>query len=165
MLTAMAMAHYQDEIAKAVVLAVFVPLIISSGGNAGSQASTLVIRAMAVGEVRLRDRWAVLRREFPVGAMLGVILAIIGIVRIFTWHAVAGLYGHYASALASTVGLSLAGVMLWGTLFGSLLPFVLRASRLDPASASAPFVATMVDVTGLIIFFNVARIVLRGILL
>jgi magnesium transporter len=165
MLTATAMAHYQDEIAKAVVLAVFVPLIISSGGNAGSQASTLVIRAMAVGEVRLRDWWVVLRREFAVGAMLGLILAIIGIVRISAWHAVAGAYGQYASALASTVGLSLVGVVLWGTLFGALLPFVLRASGLDPASASAPFVATMVDVSGLIIYFSVARIVLRGILL
>jgi magnesium transporter len=165
MLTATAMAHYQDEIAKAVVLAVFVPLIISSGGNAGSQASTLVIRAMAVGEVRVRDWWVVLRREVPVGAALGVILAIIGIARISAWHAVAGAYGHYASALASTVGLSLVGVVLWGTIFGSLLPFVLRGSGLDPASASAPFVATMVDVSGLIIYFNVARVVLRGTLL
>jgi magnesium transporter len=165
MLTATAMAHYQDEIARAVVLAVFVPLIISSGGNAGSQASTLVIRAMAVGELQIRDWWRVLRREILTGAILGIILASIGVLRISVWQAVAGTYGHYAAVLAVTVGLSLVGVVLWGTLFGSLLPFVLRASGLDPASASAPFVATMVDVSGLIIYFSVARVVLRGILL
>jgi magnesium transporter len=165
MLTATAMARYQDEITNAVVLAVFVPLIISSGGNAGSQASTLVIRAMAIGELRVRDWWRVLRRELPIGIMLGIVLAIIGVLRISAWQAMAGTYGHYASALAITVALSLVGVVLWGTMIGSLLPFVLRASGFDPASASAPFVATAVDVSGLVIYFNVARVVLRGILL
>jgi magnesium transporter len=165
MLTATAMARYQDEIAKAVVLAIFVPLIISSGGNAGSQASTLVIRAMAVGDLRVRDWWRVLRRELPLGGILGIILAVLGVLRIFAWQAVASTYGDHASALAATVGLSLVGVVLWGTMFGSLLPFVLRAIGLDPASASAPFVATMVDVSGLVIYFNVARAVLQGSLL
>jgi magnesium transporter len=165
MLTATAMAWYQDDIAKAVVLTLFIPLIISSGGNAGSQASTLVIRAMAVGELAVRDWWVVLRRELPLGWMLGVCLACIGIARILLWQVIGGWYGSYGVALALTVGLSLVGVVMWGTVFGALLPFLLRAFRLDPASASAPFVATMVDVSGLLIYFTVARLVLRGILL
>jgi magnesium transporter len=165
MLTATAMTKYQDEIARAVVLAIFVPLIISSGGNAGSQASTLVIRAMAIGEIRVRDWWRVLRREILIGAILGIILALVGVLRISVWQVVAGTYGQYASALAATVGLSLVGVVLWGTIFGSLIPFLLRAIGLDPASASAPFVATMIDVSGLVIYFSVARVVLRGIML
>jgi magnesium transporter len=165
MLTATAMAWFQDDIAKAVVLTLFIPLIISSGGNAGSQASTLVIRAMAVGEIGIRDWWVVARREVPIGWMLGGILACIGMARIMLWQAIAGSYGSYAFALAITVGLSLVGVVLWGTVFGALLPFLLRAAKLDPASASAPFVATMVDVSGLIIYFTVARVVLAGTLL
>jgi magnesium transporter len=165
MLTATAMAWFQDDIAKAVVLTLFIPLIISSGGNAGSQASTLVIRAMAVGEIGIRDWWVVARREIPIGWMLGGILACIGMARIMLWQAIAGSYGSYAFALAITVGLSLVGVVLWGTVFGALLPFVLRAAKLDPASASAPFVATMVDVSGLLIYFTIARVVLDGILL
>ena len=165
MLTATAMARFQDDITKAVVLTLFIPLIISRGGNAGSQASTLVIRAMAMGEIGARDWWLVARREIPIGWMIGVLLAGMGIARILLWQAIAGAYGSYAVALAITVALSLVGVVLWGTVFGALLPFVLRAARLDPASASAPFVATMVDVSGLVIYFSIARLVLAGILL
>jgi magnesium transporter len=165
MLTAAAMARFQDDIAKAVVLTLFIPLIISSGGNAGSQASTLVIRAMAVGELGARDWWIVLRRELPLGWMLGIVLACIGVLRIMLWQLIASPYGSYAAALAATVGLSLVGVVFWGTVLGALLPFALRAVRLDPASASAPFVATMVDVSGVLIYFTVARIVLREVLL
>lgn len=165
MLTATAMARYEDYIARAVVLAVFVPLIISSGGNAGSQAATLVIRAMALGELRLRDWWRVLCREVPAGLALGSVLAVLGVTRVLVWQAVAGTYGQHAVEIAATIGVSLIGVVLWGSLVGSLLPFVLRGAGLDPASASAPFVATMVDVCGLIIYFGVAGVVLRGTLL
>jgi magnesium transporter len=165
MLTATAMGWFADHLATAIVLALFVPLIISSGGNAGSQATTLVIRAMALGEVTTRDWWNVFRREFSVGLALGVFLAIIGAVRILLWQELFGSYGEHDVALAITVSLSLVGVVLWGTLAGSTLPFILRLARLDPASASAPFVATLVDVTGLIIYFSVAGIVLRGTLL
>ena len=165
MLTATAMARYEDYIERAVVLAVFIPLIISSGGNSGSQAATLVIRAMALGELRLRDWWRVIRREIPTGLALGSVLAILGVTRIFVWQAVSGTYGSHAAEIAVTIGLSLVGVVVWGSLAGSLLPFLLRAVGLDPASASAPFVATMVDVSGLIIYFGVAGVVLRGTLL
>ncbi len=165
MLTATAMARYEGYIARAVVLAVFVPLIISSGGNAGSQAATLVIRAMALGELRLRDWWRVLWREVPAGLALGSVLAVLGVTRVLVWQAVAGTYGQHAVEIAATIGVSLIGVVLWGSLVGSLLPFVLRGAGLDPASASAPFVATMVDVCGLIIYFGVAGVVLRGTLL
>ncbi len=162
MLTATAMGAFENEIARAVVLAVFVPLIISSGGNSGSQASTLIIRAMAVGEVRLRDWWRISRRELASGLTLGVILAVIGVVRIVVWQAAFHTYGPHYALVAITVGLSLVGVVTWGTLSGALLPFVLRRAGLDPASASAPFVATLVDVAGLIIYFEVARVVLSG---
>jgi len=165
MLTATAMGRYQDEIARAVVLALFVPLIISSGGNSGSQATTLVIRAMALGEIGLRDWWRVIRRELASGIVLGSILAVIGLVRILTWQGVFHVYGEHYALIAATVGLSLVGVVTFGTLAGSMLPFVLRRLGLDPASASAPFVATLVDVTGLIIYFSVADLVLRGTLL
>ncbi len=165
MLTATAMSRYEAEIAQAVVLAVFIPLIISSGGNSGSQASTLVIRAMALGEVRLRDWWRVASREILSGLGLGALLAAIGFTRIVLWHSVAGSYGEHYLLIASAVAFSLVGVVLFGTLTGSMLPFVLRAVGLDPASASAPLVATMVDVTGLIIYFNVAAFILRGSLL
>jgi magnesium transporter len=165
MLTATAMARYQDEIARAVVLALFVPLIISSGGNSGSQATTLVIRAMALGEVRLRDWWRVARREIASGTGLGVILGSIGVARILVWQKIFGTYGGHALALALTVGLSLVGVVLWGCLAGSMLPFLLRRIGLDPASASAPFVATLVDVSGLVIYFSVAAVMLGGTLL
>ncbi|HWP35567.1 MAG TPA: magnesium transporter [Thermodesulfobacteriota bacterium] len=165
MLTATAMGHYEEEIARAVVLALFVPLIISSGGNSGSQASTLVIRAMALGEIRLRDWWRVARRELAAGLSLGCILATIGLVRILAWQELFGTYGEHYALVAVTVALSLIGVVLWGTLAGAMLPFVLRRLGFDPASASAPFVATLVDVSGIVIYFTVASAVLRGVLL
>ena len=165
MLTATAMAFFEEEIAKAVILALFVPLIISSGGNSGSQASTLVIRAMALGEVQLRDWWRVTRRELAAGLVLGTVLGAIGFLRIALWHAITGIYGEHYLRVALTVFGSLIGVVTFGTLTGSLLPFVLRKLGFDPASASAPFVATLVDVTGLVIYFTVASILLRGTLL
>jgi magnesium transporter len=165
MLTATAMGQFEGDIAKAVVLALFVPLIISSGGNSGSQATTLVIRAMALGEVRLRDWWRVVRRELATGLGLGLILASIGLVRILLWEVFFDAYGTHYFLIALTVALSLVGVVLWGCIAGSLLPFILRALGFDPASASAPFVATLVDVTGLVIYFSVAALVLRGTLL
>jgi magnesium transporter len=165
MLTATAMGYFSDEISKAVVLALFIPLIISSGGNSGSQATTLVIRAMALGEIRLRDWWRVIRRELMAGVVLGAILGIIGVTRILLWHTVRGTYGEHYVVIALTIGCSLIGVVMFGTLAGSMLPFILRRCGLDPASASAPFVATLVDVTGLIIYFSVASLILRGILL
>ncbi len=165
MLTATAMAHYEKEIAAAVVLALFVPLIISSGGNSGSQATTLVIRAMALGEVRLRDWWRVLRREVSAGFVLGAVLGAIGLARILVWHAVGGSYGPHYGVVAATVAVSLVGCVLWGSVMGAMLPFLLRRLGFDPASASAPFVATLVDVTGLIIYFTVASSILRGSLL
>jgi len=165
MLTATAMGYFSDEISRAVVLALFIPLIISSGGNSGSQATTLVIRAMALGEIRLRDWWRVIRRELMAGVALGAILGAIGVTRILLWHTVRGTYGEHYLVIALTIGCSLVGVVMFGTLAGSMLPFILRSCGLDPASASAPFVATLVDVTGLIIYFSVASIILRGILL
>jgi magnesium transporter len=165
MLTATAMGFFEKEIAKAVVLALFVPLIISSGGNSGSQASTLVIRALAVGEVHLRDWWRVMRREIVSGLALGTILGTIGFLRISIWSSFSPLYGPNWLMVAITVGLALVGVVLWGTLVGSLLPFLLRRLGFDPATSSAPFVATLVDVTGLIIYFSVGLVILRGTLL
>jgi len=165
MLTATAMGHYEEEIAKAVVLALFIPLIISSGGNSGSQASTLIIRAMALTEVRLRDWWRVARREILSGLVLGGVLASIGFLRIVAWQAVGHTYGDHSLQIATTVALSLVGVVLFGTVAGSMLPFILRRAGLDPATASAPFVATMVDVTGLVIYFSVAQVILKGTLL
>lgn len=165
MLTATAMGHFEDDISRAVVLALFVPLIISSGGNSGSQATTLVIRAMALGEVKVRDWWRVIRRELITGLGLGLILACIGLTRILLWEGLFDSYGEHYLLVAVTVALSLIGVVLWGSIAGSLLPFILRALGFDPASASAPFVATLVDVTGLIIYFSVAAFVLRGTLL
>jgi len=164
-LTAVAMGHFEAEIAKAVVLALFVPLVISSGGNSGGQATTLVIRAMALGEVRLRDWWHVIRREFLAGLSLGLILASIGFVRIVLWEKLLHSYGPHYLLVATAVSLSLVGVVLWGTIVGSMLPFILRRFGLDPATASAPFVATLVDVTGLIIYFTSASMVLSGKLL
>jgi magnesium transporter len=164
-LTATAMGYFEAEIARAVVLALFVPLVISSGGNSGSQATTLVIRAMALGEVKLRDWWHVMRREIVSGLGLGAILASIGIARILIWQALFHTYGEHHFQIAMCVALSLVGVVLWGTLVGSMLPFLLRRLGLDPATASAPFVATLVDVTGLIIYFSVARVILEGTLL
>ena len=171
MLTATAMANYQDEIAKAVVLALFLPLIISSGGNSGSQASTLIIRAMALGEVTLRDWWRVASRELQAGLSLGIILGVIGAIRVATWSIVGhkyfhrDLYGPHWPLVAMTVGFSLIGVVLWGSLSGSMLPFLLRRLGADPATSSAPFVATLVDVTGLIIYFSIALLIMRGAML
>lgn len=165
MLTATAMGHFEEEIAKAVVLAMFVPLIISSGGNSGSQAATLIIRAMALGEVRLADWWRVMRREVISGLILGLILATIGVLRITIWASVSDAYGPHWPLVAAAVGISLVGVVLWGTLSGSMLPFLLNRAGLDPATSSAPFVATLVDVTGLVIYFAVAGVILHGTLL
>ena len=165
MLTATAMKSYEEDIARAVVLALFVPLIISSGGNSGSQATTLVIRAMALGELRLRDWWRVVRREFLAGLSLGLILAAIGFVRILVWGRLMNAYGEHYLLIAITVSLSLIGVVLWGTMAGSMLPFLLRWLGFDPASASAPFVATLVDVSGITIYFTVANAILSGTLL
>jgi magnesium transporter len=165
MLTATAMSRYESEISKAVVLAIFIPLIISSGGNSGSQASTLIIRAMALGEVTLRDWWRVARREVFSGVALGSVLAAIGFCRILIWQGVFHSYGDHYLLVALTVAFSLIGVVMFGTLAGSMLPFVLRRAGMDPASASAPFVATMVDVSGLVIYFTVAHLVLGGTLL
>ncbi|WP_438009035.1 magnesium transporter [Sorangium sp. So ce321] len=165
MLTASAMGHYEEEIARAVVLALFVPLIISSGGNSGSQATTLIIRAMALGEVAVKDWWRIVRRELTAGLSLGVILATIGLVRILVWQAIFHTYGEHYREVAATVAVSLVGIVTWGTLAGSMLPFAIRRLGFDPASASAPFVATLVDVSGLVIYFNVAQLLLRGSLL
>jgi magnesium transporter len=165
MLTATAMGFFEDEIARAVVLALFVPLIISSGGNAGSQASTLVIRALALGEVQLRDWWRVARRELVSGLALGGMLGVIGFCRIAGWSLVTNLYGPHWLLIGLTVGLTLMAVVLWGALVGSMLPFGLRRLGLDPATSSAPFVATLVDVTGLVIYFSVSLVLLRGTLL
>jgi len=165
MLTATAMGAFQHEIERAVVLALFVPLIISSGGNSGSQASTLIIRALALGELTLADWWRVMRREIAAGLALGGILGAIGFLRITTWSAFSSIYGEHWLLVAITVSLTLIGVVLWGTLVGSLLPFGLRRLGFDPAASSAPFVATLVDVTGLIIYFSVGMVVLRGTLL
>jgi magnesium transporter len=165
MLTATAMGAFEAEISRAVVLTLFVPLIISSGGNSGSQASTLVIRAMALGEVGLRDWWRVMRREIFAGLALGMILATIGFLRISVWSAFSTIYTEHWLLVAITVAVALVGIVLWGTLIGSLLPMVLRRLGFDPATSSAPFVATLVDVTGLIIYFTVAMVFLRGTLL
>jgi len=166
MLTATAMQGYNGEIEKAAILAMFLPLIISSGGNSGSQATTLVIRAMALGELRLRDWFRVVRKELLSGISLGLILGTIGFFRITLWQYLHIFdYGKYHWLVALTVGSALVGVVLWGTLSGALLPFLLRRCGLDPAASSAPFVATLVDVTGLVIYFNVALFILRGTLL
>jgi magnesium transporter len=166
MLTATAMGHFEGEIAHAVVLALFVPLIISSGGNSGSQATSLIIRAMALRELRLKDWWRVAMRELPAGLCLGLFLGGIGVIRILLWQHLGWYdYGQHYRLVALTVGFALVGVVTFGSLTGSMLPFVLRRLGFDPASASAPFVATLVDVTGLIIYFTVALIMLKGVLL
>jgi magnesium transporter len=165
MLTATAMARFEADIARAVVLAVFIPLIISSGGNSGSQATTLVVRAMALGEVRLHEIFRVFRRELAAGVALGAILGTIGMTRVMVWEQLFGSYGEHASLLAMTVALSVVGVVAWGALAGAMLPFALRTFKFDPASASAPLVATLVDVSGLVIYFNIAQWLLRGTLL
>jgi magnesium transporter len=165
MLTATAMTHYERQIEEAVVLALFIPLLISSGGNTGSQATTLIIRAMALGELRLKDWWRVIVREAAAGIVLGALLGAIGFARIVIWQAVAKTYGERYLLVALTIGLSLLGIVTFGTITGSMLPFILRRCGLDHASASAPFVATLVDVTGIVIYFSVAKLILAGTLL
>mgnify|MGYP001484222913 FL=1 len=165
MLTATAMGYFEDEIQKAVVLALFVPLIISSGGNSGSQASTLIIQAMAVGEIHIRDWWRVMQREIASGLMLGAILGLIGFLRVIFWNMIFHTYGDHTMMIGASVGFSLIGVVLWGTIAGSMLPIILKKLGADPATSSAPFVATLVDVTGLVIYFSVAYMFLKGILL
>ena len=166
MLTASAMGYFDREIEKAVVLALFVPLVISSGGNSGSQAATLIIRAMALKELTLKDWWYVMRREIVSGFSLGVVLGIIGVLRITLWQQL-GIFNYtqHWALVAATIFLSLIGIVMWGTLSGSMIPFILKRAGIDPATSSAPFVATLVDVTGLLIYFSVAAIVLRGTLL
>ena len=156
------MAFYEDAIARAVVLALFIPLIISSGGNSGSQASTLVIRALAMGEVRLRDWWRVFVRELGTSFLLGLILGAIGLLRVVLWPARDATFGEHFFLIGLTVAVSLVWIVVWGSIAGSMLPFVLRRLGFDPASASAPFVATLVDVTGLVIYFSVATAILTG---
>ena len=165
MLTAEAMTFYEDELARAVVLAIFLPLIIASGGNSGAQAATLVTRALALGEVRLSDWWRVMRRELASGLLLGVILGGLGAARIALWAVVFGAYGQHWPLVALTVGTALMGVVVWGSLSGSLLPLLLKRLGADPATSSAPFIATLVDVTGIIIFFTIATWFLSGTLL
>ncbi len=171
LLTASAMGYFNEELKKATVLSLFVPLIISSGGNSGSQASTLIIQAMAVGEITLADWWRVMRREIFSGLMLGAILGLIGFVRICLWHylmshnILTDIYGEHWLLIALTVGFSLVGIVLWGSLAGSMLPIILKKFGADPAASSAPFVATLVDVTGIVIYLSVGYIFLRGVLL
>lgn len=171
MFTATAMAYFSDELQKALVLSIFVPLIISSGGNSGSQASTLIIQAMAVGEIFIKDWWRVMRREIFSGIILGGVLGLIGFIRIFIWHLLMShgvfqdIYGPYWLLIAFTVSFTLIGVVLWGTLIGSMLPIILKRLGADPAVSSAPFVATLVDVFGLVIYFTFAWLFLQGVLL
>ncbi|HXS69024.1 MAG TPA: magnesium transporter [Candidatus Polarisedimenticolia bacterium] len=165
MLTSTAMTFFQDEISRAIVLVLFLPLIMSSGGNSGSQATSLIIRAMALGEVTLAHWWKVMRKEIFSGFLLGAILGVIGFFRIIAWHFAFHMYGVHWALVAVTIMFSLVGVVLWGTLSGSMLPFLLKRVGLDPAASSAPFVATLVDVTGIVIYFHVAMLTLGGNLL
>ncbi len=162
MLTATVMGFFEGELARAVLLALFIPLIISSGGNSGSQAATLVIRALALGEITLRDWWRVMKREILCGLMLGGLLGGIGFLRIVIWARFSDRYGEHPALIGLTVATAVVGVVLWGTLSGSMLPILLRRCGLDPATSSAPFVATLVDVTGLLIYFTAAVVILRG---
>ncbi len=165
MMTATAMAYFQDELSQAIVLALFVPLIISSGGNTGSQASTLIIQAMALGEVTIKDWWLVMKRELQSGIILGCVLGLIGFLRVVIWNSIFHGYGTHTYLIGLTVGFSLVGVILWGTIIGSMFPILLKKFGADPAVSSAPFVATVIDVTGLVIYFSVALFFLKGVLL
>ncbi|MGZ3822976.1 MAG: magnesium transporter [Bacteroidia bacterium] len=164
-LTATAMVFFQDDISKLVTLALFIPLIISSGGNSGSQASTLIIRALALGEITLRDWWKIVKKEISTGLTIGLILGVIGFIRVALWQYFTPIYGEHWLLIAFTIGSALVGVVAWGTLMGSLLPLFLKRLGLDPAVSSAPLVATLVDVTGIIIYFSVAMMFLKGVLL
>ncbi|TGE19690.1 magnesium transporter [Hymenobacter elongatus] len=166
MFTATAMGFFEEEISKAIVLALFIPLIISAGGNAGSQATSLIIRAMSLGELTIDEWWRVMRRELATGLMLGAILGVVGLVRILLWSRLyPGEYGEHYWLIGFTVGFSLVGIVLWGSLCGSMLPLLLKRLGADPATSSAPFVATLVDVTGLVIYFSFALLFLKGTLL
>ena len=165
LLTATAMAYFEHEIARAVVLALFIPLIISSGGNTGSQATTLIIRALSLGELSLRDWWFVMKREFLSGLWLGAILGLLGFARVGVWQMINNSFGEHWLLIALTLCTSLVGVVLWGTLVGSMLPIILKKLKFDPAVSSAPFVATLVDVTGIVIYFTVATLILTGTIL
>ncbi|MGZ3778822.1 MAG: magnesium transporter [Mucilaginibacter sp.] len=164
MLTSTAMQYFNDEIAIVIQLTFFIPLVMSSGGNSGSQASTLIIQAMALGEVTLADWWRVMRREILSGIMLGLILGAIGFLRIEIWAQFSNIYGAHSTLIALTVGIALIGIVLWGSLAGSMLPIVMKKLGFDPATSSAPFVATLVDVTGLIIYFNIALIIMNSVM-
>jgi len=166
MLTATAMGYFDKEISKAVVLALFVPLIISSGGNSGSQAATLIIRAMSLKELTIKDWWYVMRREILSGLLLGIMLGAIGLFRITIWQNLHWFdYGPHWLLVAITIFFSLIGIVMWGTLSGSMIPIVLKRFKIDPATSSAPLVATLVDVTGLVIYFTIAASILKGTLL
>lgn len=166
MLTATALKFYEGEMEKAIVLSLFLPLVVSSGGNAGSQAATLVIRALALGEFRLGEWWKILRRELTAGLSLGLILGVIGVLRIAVWSWISPhTYGQHWELVAATVGAALVGIVLWGSLMGAMLPLVIKKAGFDPATSSAPFIATLVDVTGLMIYFNVALLIMRGTML
>ena len=165
LITISAMHQFEDEIAKVVILATFIPLIISSGGNSGSQAATLIIQAMALREISIADWWSIMRREIFSGLLLGLTLCILGFSVITIWHLLSNTFGEYYLSVAFTIGLSLTGVVLWGTLVGSMLPLILKRLGADPAASSTPFVATLVDVTGLIIYFSMALLILKGKLL
>ena len=165
MLTATALGYFEQELDKAVILSLFLPLIISSGGNSGSQAATLIVRALSINEIGLKDWWFVLQREFLSGLLLGFILGCIGFLRIVLWSMATGIYGEYSIQIGLTIGTSLIGVVMWGTLSGSMLPLLMKKLGFDPATSSAPFVATLVDVTGIIIYFSAALWFLRGTLL
>lgn len=163
--TASAMSYFEHEISRAVVLALFIPLIVSSGGNTGSQAATLIIRAMALGEVTIKDWWRIMRRELISGLLLGIILGFIGFVRVIAWSAVFHSYGPHYLLIAMTIGFAVLGVVIWGTVMGSMLPLLIKRMGADPATSSAPFIATLVDVTGLVIYFTFAALFLTGTLL
>ena len=162
MLTATAMGFFEGEISKAVVLALFIPLIISSGGNSGSQSATLVIRAIALGEITFKDWWRVMRREIVAGLIMGVVLGVVGFFRIAIWSSFSNIYGSHWLLVAFTIFFSLIGVVAWGTLMGAMLPIILKRVGADPATSSAPFVATLIDVTGIVIYFNIAMLIMRG---
>ncbi|HHE32726.1 MAG TPA: magnesium transporter, partial [Chlorobaculum parvum] len=165
MLTASAMSFFEGELARAIVLATFIPLIISSGGNSGSQAATLIIRSLSLGEITLQDWWKVMRRELFSGLMLGGILGVIGVFRVVFWAMILDQYSTTWLLIGLTVGFSLLGIVIWGTLAGSMLPMLLQRAGIDPATSSAPFVATLVDVTGIVIYFSFASVLLKGVLL
>jgi magnesium transporter len=166
MLTASVMEHFEEELAKAVVLALFIPLIISSGGNSGSQASSLVIQALAVGGIAISDWWRIMKREIISGLLLGTVLGLFGYFRVLVWHGIfPDVYGPHYQLIGIVLGITLLGIVLWGTLCGSMLPLLLKRLGADPAVSSAPFVATLVDITGLLIYFSVAYAILSGIMM